>query len=292
MAFAISPQLIITNQEYLPTQVVIITIGNKNYSIPENYILGYLLPQRKQTWSSRIILGDIDWDIGHTVLHFLYKGEYETIAYPGIQSDKSRIELEYKRSVQVYESLSIFQILRGARIIFSRFSEDKKWFYGYLHSKLSSSFVKDKTTFQLDEFYDEIADDPVLSKAVMKMVARVFTAQLSCLRHSPQATESGSEVDREPDELDICKLALAAPEEKPTYTARLAPSPNLNLLKNVMENSALKFRLNIAEAPPTLKECPSEESPVELVPVEDKEPIPNVHYEHGDNNGLGWGFAG
>ncbi|THC87455.1 hypothetical protein EYZ11_013098 [Aspergillus tanneri] len=40
----------------------------------------------------------------------------------------------------------------------------------------------------------------------MKMVARVFTAQLSCLRHSPQATESGSEVDREPDELDIWPL--------------------------------------------------------------------------------------
>lgn len=106
-----------------------------------------------------------------------------------------RVEIEYKRSVQTYyaarkyeihgldtfaqnyimtlsESLSIFQILRGARLIFSRLPEDEKWFHDYLHSKLSSSLAKDETTFQLDEFYNEIVDDPALSKDAMRIIVQ------------------------------------------------------------------------------------------------------------------------
>ena len=47
----------------------------------------------------RIIPGDIDADVGHTILHFLYKGEYETINYTEAQGETHRVEIEYKRSV-------------------------------------------------------------------------------------------------------------------------------------------------------------------------------------------------
>ncbi|KAL2838671.1 hypothetical protein BJX68DRAFT_259149 [Aspergillus pseudodeflectus] len=137
---------------YEQSRTIIVTIGNKNYSIPENYIQAHLLPQTRQYKNPRIILGDIDSDIAET----------------------QRIEIEYKRSIQVSyaarkfiirgldilaqnysmalsESLSIFQILRGAKLIFSKLPGDEEWFRNYLHSKLSSSFAADETTFQLDE---------------------------------------------------------------------------------------------------------------------------------------------
>jgi hypothetical protein len=197
-----------------------VTIGNKNYSIPENYIQAHLLPQTRQPKNPRIILGDIDSDIGHSILHFLYKGEYETISCADTQAETQRIEIEYKRSIQVYyaarkfdirgldtlaqnyimalsESLSIFQILRGARLIFSKLPEDEEWFHDYLHSKLSSSFAADETTFQLDEFYSDILSDPVFSKAVLKYVIKAFTTETSRLRNALRATDVGSETKKD-----------------------------------------------------------------------------------------------
>lgn len=91
-------------------------------------------------------------------------------------SGTHHVELDYKRSVQVYyaakkyeidgvdalaqkhimilsETLSIFQILRGAGSIYSKLPENEEWFHYYLDSKLTSSFPGDETTSQLDEFY-------------------------------------------------------------------------------------------------------------------------------------------
>ncbi|KAL2836629.1 hypothetical protein BJY01DRAFT_238187 [Aspergillus pseudoustus] len=191
---------------YEQSRTVIVTVGNKKYSIPENYIRGHLSSQPTQTQNPRIVLGGIDSDIGHTILHFLYKGEYETTTLAKIQAETHRVEVEYKRSVQVYyaarkydirgldtlaqnyimtlsKSLSIFQILRGARLIFSKLPEDEEWFPTYLNSKLSSSFTEDETRFQLDDFYDEILDDPALSKAVLKYIVKAFTTETSRLRN-------------------------------------------------------------------------------------------------------------
>ncbi|KAL4785325.1 hypothetical protein BJX76DRAFT_356199 [Aspergillus varians] len=220
---------------YEQSQIITVIIGVKNYSIPKKYIQGCKLWQKKDLGAA-IILDDIDAGIGHTILHFLYKGEYETTTYSGIQSDTSRIEIEYRRSIQVYyaarkyelytlqtlaqkyietfsESLSIFQILRGVKMIFSKLSEDEKWFYAHLYSQILSSFEKDEAIFQLDEFYDEIADDLMLSKAVMKMVVGLFAVQLSRFRKPLEAIDNGSEVHKSPGKLDMDGKSKVSPEE-------------------------------------------------------------------------------
>ncbi|KAL2821431.1 hypothetical protein BDW59DRAFT_174159 [Aspergillus cavernicola] len=279
---------------YEQSRIIVITVGNKNYSIPENYIQGHLL-QTRQYRNSRIILEDINADIGHTILHFLYKGEYETIADREIHPDTSRVELEYKRSVQVYyaarkyeihgletlaqnyieslsESLSVFQILQGARMIFSRLSEDETWFHDYLHSKLSSSFANDETIFQLDEFYNEIVDDPVLSKAVMRIVVTAFTTKLSRLRNLLEPPSSRNEINKEPGKA-FCEEPFPEPEFEPAeeYYGKSCPEVP----------SEQPCVMEALPAPD--EECPCEEPPIEVVPVESKEATPKVHDD--------WGFA-
>jgi hypothetical protein len=49
-------------------------------------------------------MSNVDEDVGHTVVHFLYTGGYETVSSP---LDESILDLarEYKRSVLVYHAL-------------------------------------------------------------------------------------------------------------------------------------------------------------------------------------------
>ncbi|RAL06795.1 uncharacterized protein BO97DRAFT_357989 [Aspergillus homomorphus CBS 101889] len=199
---------------YELSRMVNITVGNKKYLLPETYIPKHSLSDARQS-QSRILLADVDADIGHTILHFLYKGEYETIAYPGTQSDTSRVELEYRRSLQVYyasrkykihglellarnhirtfgDFLSISQLLQGAKLIYAKLPEDEQWFHDYLSSKLSITIAKDEATFQQNEFYDEVMGDAVFSKAVMKIVVKELTLKSSELQKPPESTGSGN----------------------------------------------------------------------------------------------------
>ncbi|KAL2818210.1 hypothetical protein BDW59DRAFT_175194 [Aspergillus cavernicola] len=200
------------------------------HSIPENYIQGRPLWQRRQTWKSCIMLDNIDADIGHTI----------RISYTRIQSDACRAELEYKRNIQVYygatnESLLIFQILRGVRIIFSKLSDEN--------------------------------NDPMFSKAVMKMIVGLFAVQWSWFRNPPEATDSGSE-------------ACPEPESEPAEEYDGEPCPEvLSQLCIPKITSALH------------QEHPCEKSSIELVPVESEEATPKVHYEHAKNDAWDWSFA-
>jgi hypothetical protein len=47
------------------------------------------------------MLHDIYEIAGHTLVHFLYSGEYETINVP-LNEDTSDIAREYKRSIFIY----------------------------------------------------------------------------------------------------------------------------------------------------------------------------------------------
>ncbi|BCS00215.1 uncharacterized protein AKAW2_50556S [Aspergillus luchuensis] len=289
---------------YEQSRIVVITVGKRNYSIPKNYLSGHLLVQARQSQNPRILLRDVDADVGHTILHFLYKGEYETIFYEENQREKHQIELEYERSVQVYyaarkykidgldalaqnyiitlsETLSIFQILRRARSIFSKLPENEEWFHYYLDTKISSSFAEGETTFQLDEFYAEIVDDPAFSKAVMKIIVKAFTTETSRLRNILRVT-GGSETknDGEPS----CEQSFAVPQSEPTEghdrEQYLEVRPKAHKTANNSSSSTSD------------RNRPCGEPAVELLPVDCEEANPEVPYSHEDSDNWGWGFRG
>ncbi|GLA78874.1 hypothetical protein AtubIFM55763_001037 [Aspergillus tubingensis] len=287
---------------YEQSRIVVITVGNKHYSIPDNYIPGHMLVQARQS-RSRILLRDVDADVGHTILHFLYKGKYETVFRAENQRKTHEVELEYERSVQVYyaarkyniegldtlaqnyilalgETLSIFQILRSARSVFSKLPENEEWFHRYLDSKLSSSFAEDETTFQLDEFYKEIVDDPAFSKAVVKIIIKAFITETSRLRNILTVTGGGSETkdDGEPS----CEPSFAVPESEPTE--------NHNG-EHCLEVLSTEYSPAINSSPSASdRNRPCGEPAIELLPVDCEEANLEVHYSHENGGDWGWGF--
>ncbi|KAH2775726.1 hypothetical protein KXW38_001174, partial [Aspergillus fumigatus] len=82
---------------------VLIGSSGKRYTIPENLLSkAATLPSSQDvSGSPAVILSDVDEDIGHTIMHYLYTGNYETVKPPST-SELPRRATEYTRSVFAY----------------------------------------------------------------------------------------------------------------------------------------------------------------------------------------------
>ncbi|PKY01775.1 hypothetical protein P168DRAFT_222284, partial [Aspergillus campestris IBT 28561] len=185
------------------TRSTVLRIGNNTYHIPATYLDKYpkLLPS--------FIFGeayplDIDGDIGHAVVHFIYTGGYETLQ-TSLDDPNQYIPREFQRAVQVYytahkyqihglgelaktyieklgDVIGIVTILKAVRKVHSRLPSDESWLHDYLHAKLQGAFDADENTFTRDEFYSSLGDDNVFNQAVMKMVVNIYASTVSSLR--------------------------------------------------------------------------------------------------------------
>ena len=146
-------------------------IGAKAYTILESHIEKYPLLGHGSV-TSQVRLPEVAEDIGHTLVHFLYTGTYETINSP-LDATVSLVEREYERSVMVYhasrvyeildleilarkyieyfgEAISISGILRSTKKIFSKLPEDEVWLPDYLKGVLQQSFASNNSRFDFD----------------------------------------------------------------------------------------------------------------------------------------------
>ncbi|KAJ5469743.1 hypothetical protein N7539_009361 [Penicillium diatomitis] len=176
--------------------VVTATIGNKQYCI-----LGYCLrkcPQFEQqsVLSSYITLPYIHEDVGHTFVHFLYSGCYETIDSP-VDDGISSAMREYRRSVLIYqasrtyqlpslealardyierfgEEMSISDILRTTSEVFSNLPEDETWLPKYIERNLRHSLRSSKSKFDVDELYKAFGQDHYFDNTVTRMMLEIL----------------------------------------------------------------------------------------------------------------------
>lgn len=117
------------------------------------------------------MLADIEEDVGHTLVHFLYSGSYETIG--SALAEGSHAEREYRRSLSVYQAsraynipelgelakkyaehfvqaVSFYEILRATREVFSKLPEDESWLPSYMER------VLDRTSMFHEGRFDDI----------------------------------------------------------------------------------------------------------------------------------------
>lgn len=150
---------------------------------------------------------DIHEDIGHTFVHFLYSGSYETIISP-LGRGVDCIAREYRRSVLVYEAartydipdlealarkyiehfgmaLSLFDVLRTIKEVFSKLPEDESWVPLYVKQKLKQSFLIDESIFTGDEFFGILGEDRYFSNTVFKMIIDIYSTRLQLLESQP-----------------------------------------------------------------------------------------------------------
>ncbi len=143
-------------------------------------------------------------DIGHTLVHYLYTGAYETLNSPlDTTSLKSTTEYrEYKRSVSVYyvaklhnihglidhaianmeffdKNLSIFEILEVTSMIYDKLPESETWLATYLEAKLKQAFVADSGIFVDKQFLNFIGKASSLDRALIKIIAQTYDRKLN-----------------------------------------------------------------------------------------------------------------
>ncbi|KAL5334278.1 hypothetical protein BJX70DRAFT_22716 [Aspergillus crustosus] len=186
---------------------VTILIGRQEneYIVPLNIASQFpsLQRSRDKEDSRTMRFPEVDEDIGHTFIHFLYTGDYQTLK-PSSTRDMPMRAIEYSRSVLAYHAglrygldgladhgrkyiqifdrdVQIFDILAVGRKYFPRITENP-WFSEYLTSKIMAIFETNEEIFQQEEFYKGFGEAPDFDKFLGKVMAKAYTHKISSVR--------------------------------------------------------------------------------------------------------------
>jgi hypothetical protein len=158
-------------------------------------------PHNTPSWT--IELPEVDEDIGHTLVHYLYTGSYQTLKPQGVSGPPDNIT-EYRRAALVYcsarlyqlddlakhaiekmqlfdEGLSIFQILDIAKDVYPKLLDEDLWLPEYLTTKVEIAFTADNTIFSTDLFMSYIGIDATFTKALVKIMDQVYRNQFASI---------------------------------------------------------------------------------------------------------------
>ncbi|KAJ5559396.1 hypothetical protein N7513_001795 [Penicillium frequentans] len=179
--------------------IITISIGQKQFRIPKQYLSNHpqLLPK---SYSTSTILSDVHEDAGHTLVHYLCSGKYETISSP-LDEDKNSNAREYRRSVLVYhasrkyallnleslakhyiehfgEGMSLHDILRLTRNVLSILPEGETWLPNYIQGHLKRLLETADANLRFEELYRSLGHDHYFDNVVMKMVVEMLSDRL------------------------------------------------------------------------------------------------------------------
>ncbi|KAL4941945.1 hypothetical protein BDV06DRAFT_222641 [Aspergillus oleicola] len=223
-------------------RIATVLIGTKSYGIPVYYLEN--IPQLKRRLDCKlgleVVLGDVDEDIGHTLIHFLSTGQYETL------NSGYNLAREYRRSVLAYETarrygllgleevarkhikhfgalVHLQDVLETAKLIFWHLPTDETWFKDYLKEYFANSFNEDKYFFYREELITVIGESASFDRAIMQLTVDILFGRVSGLekiveRVAERAPATGPEPEPEPEhELDPvpCPEPLYEPEAVP-----------------------------------------------------------------------------
>ena len=147
---------------------------------------------------------DVDEDIGHSVVHYLYTGQYQTIMAPS-SSTRWRRQTEYIKSVHIYsvalgykikgldalakhymllfeDSVDIFQILSVAKKEYGDIRNLDDWYPKHLVNKIRSVFEEDEEVFKREEFSAILGEDAKFDQFLMQTVVSLYSDKVSTLK--------------------------------------------------------------------------------------------------------------
>ncbi|KAE8399531.1 hypothetical protein BDV37DRAFT_229400 [Aspergillus pseudonomiae] len=153
--------------------------------------------------SKTVDLPGVDSDIGHTFIHYLYTGDYQTLkvfSEPNLPTG----EVEYIRSVLAYraavsygldgladhekkyiqlfdDDVSISHIIVLARETFPRITHDT-WFAAYFTSKILASFEAEEEMFQREEFFEGFGEALDFDKFLRKVIENAYYERMSSIQ--------------------------------------------------------------------------------------------------------------
>ncbi|KAL4749328.1 hypothetical protein BDW72DRAFT_194956 [Aspergillus terricola var. indicus] len=259
--------------------IATVVIGAKSYRIPVYYIRGIPRITAILEWSTidDIELADVDEDIGHTFVHFLYTGQYETL---NSKCDRVR---EYRRSVLAYQaarryglleleavarkyiehfglSMQLEDILDTAQKVFRDLPYDEVWYRSYLREYFVQSFREDMHFFHRKELTRSIGVSTRFDRTIMELTVEVLSARISELENTVEQVDEPEPVS-EPE-----PLLEPVPEPETNIEPETVPEPEPSTPPRASD-SAAEFPAEFPEEEPEvsgLPECTAESPPVEI----------------------------
>ncbi|KAE8371620.1 hypothetical protein BDV26DRAFT_298632 [Aspergillus bertholletiae] len=207
----------------------------------------------KNNQPSAIRLPDVDEDIGHTLMHYLYTGDFQTLKAPS-KCDMSKRTKEYTRSVLTYRTalayglkpledhakrymeifdphIQIFDIIRLARRDFPKIS-DNQWYSDYLSARILAAFDTNEDIFLSEQYFKGFGGTPEFDTFLGKTIALAYSSKISAIRSGAMfnVAVAGPVLPREVD-LTVQNgqvLAGGNGDLKLPEQQRLSPEPELN----------------------------------------------------------------
>ncbi|RAQ61123.1 hypothetical protein AFCA_011773 [Aspergillus flavus] len=229
--------------------VVTLIIGRDEYIIPEFYLRQF--PQLRRSPkafeqgynpSLKFVSSiDVDEDIGHTLVHYLYTGEYETLR-DGPDPSIPRRTIEYRRSAFAYlaarkyglgglethakhyievfdRDVSTPDILRIARSIYSKLPRDETWFQDYIRVKMEDEFEADEAVFKREWFLNGIGRDASFDRLLVQIMAEIYSDKLATVNF--RRLENGRQIVHSMANGDAVRISEETipeePEEEPAF---------------------------------------------------------------------------
>ncbi|KAJ5317168.1 hypothetical protein N7508_001676 [Penicillium antarcticum] len=192
-------------------------------------------------------MSNVDEDVGHTVVHFLYTGGYETVSSP-LDEGTSDLAREYKRSALVYhasrnwgltgletlaqqkmqhldEEVPVLEILRVMRDVFSSLPAGETWLPGYIHGNLQRLLKPEDPELGLREFYNILGQDHQFDNAVMKMILEILSIRLFSMNDQYVKIPNGIISNNSPLQGPVLEEPEPVPEDPEPVSEEPEPVP-------------------------------------------------------------------
>lgn len=143
-----------------------------------------------------IRLLDIEAEIGHTFVHYLYTGQYHTLEASGLT-----LKEQYRRSVLTYKAslrysippledlskqqmerlgsaVGIFDMIAVASQEYFNIQWYSSWYAGYLEEMVTTAFTADKGIFSRVEFTRCLGASPCFLVFMMQLMNKVYSCKV------------------------------------------------------------------------------------------------------------------
>ena len=164
-----------------------------------------------------IELREVDEDIGHTLIHYLYTGFYQTLNLASLPNDV-KTATEFKRSVLTYcaarlcgiekleeltklkieelsKELSLFDIQHVAEEVAPKLPRSGDWFSSQVNKLVKASLMTDDNLLRDRRLYELVGRSAVFDRALVKSLAEMYMAKID---HVSSATATKAPVEQEP----------------------------------------------------------------------------------------------
>jgi len=162
-------------------------------------------------------LREVDDDIGHTFIHYLYTGRYQTLSL-GSLPDDVKTATEFKRSVLTYfaarlcgiekleeltkvkieelsKELSVFDIQHVAEEVAPKFPRSGDWFSSQVDKWVKTALIANDNLLRDRRLYELVGRSTMFDRALVRSIAEMYMAKIE---HVLPATTIKAPFEQEP----------------------------------------------------------------------------------------------